>query len=51
MSTGIKRLAFEMLYCKAKSKNEDYRKQHSIADYLVALKIGKLTRHGLAGDT
>jgi hypothetical protein len=29
----------------------DFMKQHSIADYLVALKIGKLTRHGLAGDT
>jgi len=26
MSTRIKRLSFEMLYCKAKSKNEEYRK-------------------------
>jgi len=33
------------------SRLEDFRKQHSIADYLVALKIGKLTRQGLAGDT
>jgi len=27
MSTRIKRLSFEMLYCKGKSKNEDYRKE------------------------
>jgi len=26
MSTKIKRLAFEMLYCEARSENEDYRK-------------------------
>jgi len=27
MSTRIKRLSFEILHCKAKSKNEDYRKE------------------------
>jgi len=27
MSTKIKRLAFEMLYCEARSENEDYRKE------------------------
>jgi len=27
MSTRIKRLAFEMLYCKGKSKNEEFRKK------------------------
>jgi hypothetical protein len=27
MSTRIKRLSFEMLYCKAKSKNEEFRKE------------------------
>jgi hypothetical protein len=26
MSTGIKRLSFEMWYCEAKSKNEEYRR-------------------------
>jgi hypothetical protein len=26
MSIRIKRLSFEMLYCKGKSKNEEYRK-------------------------
>jgi hypothetical protein len=26
MSTRIKRLSFEMLYCKGKSKNEEFRK-------------------------
>jgi hypothetical protein len=29
MSTRIKRLSFEMLYCKAKSKNAEYRKYSS----------------------
>jgi len=29
MSTRIKRLSFEMLYCMAKSKNEEYRKLSS----------------------
>jgi hypothetical protein len=27
MSTRIKRLSFEMLYCKGKSKNEEFRKE------------------------
>jgi hypothetical protein len=27
MSTRLKRLSFEMLYCKAKFKNEEYRKE------------------------
>jgi len=27
MSTKIKRLSFEILYSKAKSKNEEYRKK------------------------
>ena len=27
MSTRIKRLSFEMLYCRAKSKNAEYRKK------------------------
>jgi hypothetical protein len=29
MSTKIKGLSFEMLYCNAKSKNEEYRKEFS----------------------
>jgi len=36
MSTKIKRLSFEMLYCKPKSKNEEFRKQSSIIDPLFA---------------
>jgi hypothetical protein len=48
MSTRIKRLSFEMLYCKAKSKNEERRKQHCITAPLIAYKIGRQTRHGLA---
>ena len=31
MSTRIKRLSFEMLYCKAKSKNAEYRKLSSFS--------------------
>ncbi len=27
MSTRIKRLTFEMLYCKAKSKNDDFQEE------------------------
>jgi hypothetical protein len=29
----------------------DAYSQHSIADHLVALKIGKQTRYGLSGNT
>jgi hypothetical protein len=28
MSTRVKRLSFEMLYCKAKPKNAEYRKEY-----------------------
>jgi hypothetical protein len=31
MSTRIKRLSFEMLYCKEKSKNAEYRKDSLFA--------------------
>jgi len=36
------------LYVREKFKNEEFRKQHSIADPLVALKIGRQTHHALA---
>jgi len=31
MSTRIKRLSFAMLYCKAKSKHEEFRKESSLS--------------------
>jgi hypothetical protein len=32
MSIRIKRLSFAILYCKGKSKNEEYRKQCCMVD-------------------
>jgi hypothetical protein len=49
--TYCKRFRLEMLYCGTKMNNQCFRKQHSIADHLVALKIGRQTHYGLAGDT
>jgi hypothetical protein len=36
MSTRIKRLSFESLYCKAKSKNAEYRKK-SPSDLIMSV--------------
>jgi hypothetical protein len=38
MSTRIKSLSFEMLYCKAKSKNAEFRKKS--IDWLLILSQG-----------
>jgi len=43
-------LSLEIWYNDSDSHFEEFRKQHCIADPLVALKIGRQTRYVLARD-
>jgi hypothetical protein len=44
MSTRIKRLSFEMLYCKAKSKNADFRKEHTMKGNVIPRNYNRSRR-------